>query len=215
MIYSVTGNQQGCTHSASGTIIVHALPKADFDYTPDEIKTIHPVVTFIDQSSTDVISWYWNFGDGESLETTTNNNPTHTYPEEEDQFDVTLIVNNGKCYDVITKSILIEEDPEYSFFIPNAFTPNEDGVNDGFRGKGVGIIEYELSIFDRWGNLIWQSNDLFEEWDGTANGEADIDTFYSSRGYGKSQQDTYVWTVKLTDVFERKHDFVGTVTIVR
>jgi len=93
-----------------------------------------------------------------------------------------------------------------TFYILNAFTPNYHGVNHDFNGKGVGIVEYDIWIFDRWGNMIFHTDqiDPYDAWDGRAN-------------YGKevAQQDVYVWKVKLTDIFGRKHKYIGTVTLVK
>jgi gliding motility-associated-like protein len=161
-----------------------------------------PVVAFNNQSSSDVNYWFWSFGDGDSLVNNTKN-PRHTYPGDTASFVATLIVHNaGFCYDTIKHLILIG--PEYSFYIPNAFTPDGDGVNDEFFGKGVGIVEYQLTIFDRWGNFIFEADELNKGWDGKASGGAET-----------AQQDVYVWKVALTDIFHKKHNYTGTVTIVR
>jgi gliding motility-associated-like protein len=118
-------------------------------------------------------------------------------------YNTTLIVHNiFGCVDTITHQIVI--DPEFTFFIPNAFSPNGDGINDYFYGKGVGIAKYELYVFDRWGNLIFFADDINKYWDGKANHGSDM-----------AQQDVYVWKVKLTDVFDKKHNYIGTVTIVK
>jgi gliding motility-associated-like protein len=116
---------------------------------------------------------------------------------------VTLTVHNaGGCISSITHPVRIW--PEFSFFIPNAFTPDGDGINDTFFGKGKGIVDYQLMIFDRWGNFIFHADDINKAWDGRANGGADV-----------AQQDVYVWKVALTDIFKKKHNYIGTVTIVR
>jgi gliding motility-associated-like protein len=83
-------------------------------------------------------------------------------------------------------------------------TPNDDGVNDYFYGDGIGIVTYDIWIFDRWGNEIFHGDYLYDKWDGRANGGKDV-----------AQQDVYVWKVRLTDVFDRKHNYIGTVTIVK
>jgi gliding motility-associated-like protein len=96
------------------------------------------------------------------------------------------------------------KDAVFSFYIPNAFTPNDDGINDEFYGKGEGILKYDMWVFDRWGNLIFHSKELNEGWNGKSNDESDV-----------VQQDVYIWKVILTDVFNKKHDYIGTVTLVR
>ena len=118
-------------------------------------------------------------------------------------YTVTLTVVDGNgCIGSVSHPVVIS--PEFTFFIPNAFSPNGDGVNDYFYGKGVGIKKYELYVFDRWGNLIFFADELDKYWDGKANHGSDM-----------AQQDVYVWKVKLTDVFDKKHNYIGTVTIVK
>jgi gliding motility-associated-like protein len=95
--------------------------------------------------------------------------------------------------------------PEYAFYIPNSFTPNHDKTNNGFRGTGVGIVDYKLQIFDRWGKLLWWSTDLDEYWDGTVIGGTG----------GIVPEDVYVWKVFINDVFGREHHYIGTVTAVK
>ena len=115
----------------------------------------------------------------------------------------TLIVeNNFGCLDTVDH--LVEIAPEFTFFIPNAFTPNDDGTNDFFFGQGIGITEYDLFVFDRWGNLIFHGDDINKMWDGKVKGGSEI-----------AQQDVYVWKVKLTDIFMKKHNYIGTVTLVK
>lgn len=201
--YTVTGTDaNGCSGTAIGTVTIFPKPGAQFTTSPDPVGVLSPVVTFNNQSSSDVNYWFWSFGDGDSLNDNTQS-PTHTYPGDTASYTATLIVHNaGFCYDTINHLVLIG--PEYSFYIPNAFTPDGDSINDTFFGKGVGILEYQLMIFDRWGNFIFVADDINKAWDGRANGGANV-----------AQQDVYVWKVALTDIFKKKHNYVGTVTIVR
>jgi gliding motility-associated-like protein len=111
------------------------------------------------------------------------------------------VLNGGLCPNSVTHEVVIS--PEYSFFIPNAFSPDGNGINDTFFGKGKGIIKYELMIFDRWGNFIFYADDINKGWDGKAN-----------KGAETAQQDIYVWKVNLTDIFNKIHSFIGTVTLV-
>ncbi|MCX6295502.1 MAG: PKD domain-containing protein, partial [Bacteroidetes bacterium] len=195
----------GCTASDTylNYITVFSDPVADFYASPNPASVLEPTVTLNDQSSSDVVYWSWNFGDGDSLGFTTAN-PSHNFPNTvEGTYNVTLIVHNSHgCVDTITHPVVIG--PEFAFFIPNAFSPNGDGVNDFFSGQGIGIKKYELYVFDRWGNLIFYGDELNKQWDGKAN-----------HGSEMAQQDVYVWKVKLTDVFDKKHNYIGTVTIVK
>jgi gliding motility-associated-like protein len=72
---------------------------------------------------------------------------------------------------VISLSNEVEIIPAALLYIPNAFTPNGDGLNDTFGGKGEGITDYNLQIFNRWGNLIFESNDMKNQWDGNYHNE--------------------------------------------
>ncbi len=87
---------------------------------------------------------------------------------------------------------------EFAFNVPNAFTPNGDGINDNFNGVGIGIGKYRMSIFNRWGTEIFTSNDLFRPW----NGEGAI-------------SDTYVYKINVEDITGKPYEYVGHVSIVK
>ncbi|MFL5765726.1 MAG: PKD domain-containing protein [Bacteroidia bacterium] len=201
---TVTSTLGGCSSSLTmpGFVTVYSTPDAQFSSSTGA-TILEPVINFTDQSTNDVVYWNWYFGDGDSLGYTTPN-PSHSYPNAEaGNYQVTLYVMNAQgCMDSITQTVVVG--PEFTFFIPNAFSPNGDGVNDYFQGKGVGIKKYEIMIFDRWGNMIWYTDDINKQWDGKAN-----------HGDEMAQQDVYVWKVRLTDVFDKKHSYIGTVTIVK
>ncbi len=203
---TVTSTLGGCVSTATylNYITVYANPIAEFTASPNPANILEPTVNFTDQSTSTspITSWTWDFSDGTANSNLTN--PTHNFPNAfAGTYDVTLTVVDGNgCIDDVTHTIVI--DPEFTFFIPNAFTPNGDGVNDFFQGQGIGIAKYEIMIFDRWGNLIWYTDDINKLWDGKAN-----------HGDEMAQQDVYVWKVKLTDVFNKKHNYIGTVTFVK
>jgi gliding motility-associated-like protein len=201
---TVTSALGGCTSSLTVPNFVTVYPIPDAAFSSSTGATIlDPVINFTDQSSSGVVYWNWFFGDGDSLGYTTPN-PSHSYPNTEGgSYDVILYVMNAQgCTDSVVQTVVVG--PEFTFFIPNAFSPNGDGVNDYFQGKGVGIKKYDIMIFDRWGNLIWDTDDINKQWDGKAN-----------HGDEMAQQDVYVWKVRLTDVFDKKHSYIGTVTIVK
>lgn len=207
-LYSVTldvTSAAGCSamYTNVNMIDAFALPTAEFSATPNPASVLNSVVNFGNECSSDVTYWHWDFGDGDTL-APLNPDPQHTYPATQPgSYVATLIVHNGNmCY--ATVSHTIDVGPEFTFYIPNAFTPNGDGINDYFNGTGIGIDKYELFIFDRWGNNIFYTDSLGKPWDGKANHGAEM-----------AQQDVYVWKVKLTDVFGKKHNYIGTVTIVK
>lgn len=211
-VYSVTltvVSNSSCTSTftINNMITVYPLPTAQYTASPNPTDILEPLVAFTDQSlappPATINYWFWDFGDGNTLAPSTQN-PTHTYPNAASGIYPTILIveNNYGCRDTIIHDIIIN--PEFTFFIPNAFSPNGDGINDEFFGSGVGIAKYELIIFDRWGNLIFYTDKLNDKWNGHANHGSEI-----------AQQDVYVWKVKLTDVFDKKHNYIGTVTIVK
>ncbi|HSH66596.1 MAG TPA: PKD domain-containing protein, partial [Bacteroidia bacterium] len=199
-------SDQGCVSSLTvpQMIQVFAIPIAEFTPTPNPVSVYDPKVTLNNGSSSDVVYWNYHFGDGDSISPDIKN-PVHSYPKiASSSYVATLDVRNADgCVSHIEHTIEIT--PEFSFYIPNAFTPKrDDGHNDTFFGKGVGIVEYHLWIFDRWGNMVFNTRDINTGWDGRANNGVDI-----------AQQDVFVWKVKLKDVFNKWHDYIGTVTLVK
>jgi gliding motility-associated-like protein len=179
-------------------ITIYPLPVAEFTPNPKETSILDPIIYFENQSLGSN-TWLWNFGNdlaGDSLA----QNPYHTY-KDTGIYQVTLIsYNQWGCSDTVVHDVIIIGD--FAFFIPNTFTPNNDGINETFFGKGYGINEYTFQIFDRWGLLLFETNSLNEGWNGKYQG---VD----------SQQDVYVYQVKLVDIFGKKHSYRGHVNLIR
>ena len=122
------------------------------------------------------------------------------YPETGTYAAVLVVKSDKGCLDTMIKTIFVAED--YGIFVPNAFTPNGDGINDIFQPKGYGITKYELDIFDRWGEKIFQTNQFEHGWDGTIKGIS-------------IKNDIYTWRIKLTNVFGKSHELTGHVTLIK
>jgi gliding motility-associated-like protein len=186
--------------------MIETFPKpiANFTSNPNPASVYDPIIHFYDQSVTNIKTWRWNFGDGTILSPTIQH-PAHTYlADVAQEYMVQLFVTdiNG-CVDSIIHPVEIV--PAFSFYIPNAFTPdNKDGINDTFFGKGIGIAQYHIWIFDRWGNMVFDTSNINEGWNGHASNGAEI-----------AQQDVFVWKVELKDIFGKKHNYIGTVTLVK
>ncbi len=148
--------------SAGITITVSPTPIADFSYDMSGVNSPTAAVHFND-NSVSATSWLWNFGTGGS---SIIQNPDYTFPGQ-GIYTVTLTVSNGLCSDSISKIIQINSLSTY--YIPNSFTPNEDGTNDVFCLKGIGIYKenFEMSIYNRWGELVFYSTDILIGWDGS------------------------------------------------
>jgi gliding motility-associated-like protein len=205
---TVTDNN-GCVNSSpanANSILVYPQPVAGFTMSTTATSIFEPVVFFTDQS-TGAVNWLWDFGDPNDATTSTQQNPSHAYSDT-GMFCVRLIVSSpDNCTDTMENCLVVQ--PEFTFFIPNCFTPDGDGLNEYFNGSGIGIVKYQLWIFDRWGNMIYTTGETTNPetaipWDGKANGGAEV-----------AQQDVYVWRVYLTDVFLRTHTYNGHVSLVK
>jgi len=201
--YHVT-DINGCSGTQTIIDYVNALPvpEAAFTSAPQQATIIDPEISFTDQSSSDVIIWNWNFGDLSGA-TSALQNPHYTYPDT-GCYPVTLIVSNATCTDTVEHPVCIQ--PYFTFYAPNTFTPNGDRRNDVWMPLGIGIDpnNYHLMMFDRWGNLMFETYTWGEGWDGRANGGSSI-----------AQIDTYVWKVDLKDVFHNRHQYVGHCNIIK
>lgn len=182
-------------------IFVSDFPTADFTWAPSEPTNGRPI-NFMNQSIGDNITeFYWNFGNGAS---TTVENPTHAYHITSDEtYTVLLRVTNryGCSHDTIKQISVVDN---YAFYVPNSFTPNNDGVNDLFHPKVADVLKYHLTIFNRYGECIFQSINPEESWDGTYNDQ-------------KCPSGTYTWVITFIKYAAPETELrkTGSVTLVR
>jgi gliding motility-associated-like protein len=124
-------------------------------------------IDFTNASSSNVVTWSWDFGDGNQG---SGPSPSHTYPSVGATYTVVLCVTDASgCTACVSDVVTIY--PDFYFWAPNAFTPNGDLINNVYSGVGVGIGKYQMLIFDRWGELLFKSEDITKGWDGTCNGK--------------------------------------------
>src|SRR4051812_2765129 len=203
--YVVKGtNSFGCSSTTTAKVTLFPNPYALIEANPNPASIYDPTIHF-KSNSTGAITWHWFYGDPNNSESFNENN-TFIYPKESASYPVMLIVTNQYgCIDTTELEVFVKD--EFSIYVPNTFTPNNDDANDVFLPKGHGIdeTEYQLWIFDRWGDLIWKSSTWGEAWDGKANSGGKL-----------AQIDTYVWKI---DVKEKDtptvHHLVGHVNIVK
>ena len=222
-VYDVTlivTSDEGCVDTIikPGVVNAYALPTAGFDMMqngnvldPNVTSILTPSIDFVNTSTSNVDSLIWDFGDvGSGTDNFSNEeNPTHQYSDT-GTFIVTLTVYTAEgCMDIITQEVVIEG--EYILFAPNAFTPNDDGDNEYFLPKGIGVKgeDFEMLIFDRWGDLIAEVSGVFSDdisigWDGRANDGPDI-----------AQIDVYVWLINTKDEKGVKHQYIGHITLLQ
>ncbi len=181
-------------------IVVYPVPVADFNYNPNPATTFTSEIRFENQSIGGS-QWQWDFD--HDLAGSTENNPVYFYPADTAVYLVQLIATNGNnCSDTIVKPVTIEKD--FSFYAPNSFTPNGDGNNETFRIFGEGIQDFEIDIYNRFGQAVYKSNNYKEGWNGS----------YFNIGY-VMKEEVYVYEVKIVDVFGKTHNYKGTITLYR
>jgi gliding motility-associated-like protein len=197
-------SSDGCTatYTAPAFISVSPKPVAAFSTSPQPLSIADPTV-FFTSTSQNAVTWNWSFGDI-NISSSQLENPQFTYPSAICYTVRLEVTSNNSCTDDTTQEICIE--PEISLYIPNSFTPNGDGQNDVFAPQGNGLVaeDYELLIFDRWGNLLFESNSLSQGWDGREQGKAEL-----------VQNDTYIWKLRVRTATGRPLYRVGHVNVIR
>lgn len=186
---TVTSNA-GCTdtYTAVDYICVDEMPIAAFSYDPSDPNTLHPDVSF-ENNTLYATDYSWDFGDNSV--TSTDFEPDHTYPSDQAaSYTVMLIASTpAGCIDTAYQYIAIEE--VLIFYIPNTFTPDGDQFNQHFKPmftSGFDPYDFNMSIFNRWGELIYETNDPEVGWDGS----------YGTSGQIELCQDgTYVWRIEM------------------
>jgi gliding motility-associated-like protein len=158
----------GCKKEAvfRNWIKIKPIPTADFDWSPKVINNLAPSVFFSDKSSSDVIGWRWFF----SAKTYSNQkNPAFSYRDTGVQTVQLYVTSRNGCKDSISKTIYIE--PEMTFYMPTAFSPNYDSMNDIFKGTGFlyGLKAFRIRVWNRWGEQIFDTTDPNEGWNGQKN----------------------------------------------
>jgi gliding motility-associated-like protein len=145
---------------------VYPVPSAGFDIQPADGTTIlDPVIRLLDRSSGSSLYWY-DMGDGSSLYQTSNVN--HTYADSGWYRLRQWVQNNYGCRDSSEDRVQVRY--IFTLHVPNAFTPGRDGKNDLFAPQGMGIQQYKMEIYSRWGELMYRTNNS-EPWDGTFKGQ--------------------------------------------
>lgn len=195
----LVSNQYGCYINIPfvDSIKVYPKPIAAFVYSPMNTDVTNPEIYFTNQSQ-NANYYYWNFGDYASADNiSTDTNVVHYY-QYEGNYMVNLIASNiYGCKD--TADAVIQIKPQFAVYIPNVFTPDGNGLNDIFTPVGIGIMEdeYQMLIYDRWGNLIFTSNNLKVGWDGSVKGDP------------HPKDGVFIYKITLLDIFGNKHEYVG------
>jgi gliding motility-associated-like protein len=199
-------SELGCVTDSSfvGIANVIANPVADFTMSANPTTIFETVVKMQDKSSPNVINWTWT-SLGSDPNNSTYQNPTFHFPEGiVATYTIQLAVETPEgCVDTIERVLMVNSD--IIFYAPNAFTPDGDEFNQTWKFFVSGIDEYnfELLIFDRWGEIIWETHDVNSAWDGTYNGV-------------KVREGAYTWVARVKDIYtDAKKTFNGAITIIK
>lgn len=196
----------GCVYTKTFTNIVEVVenPTASFGMSSNPTSIYETTIQMQDNSSEGVIGWEW-FAPGANPISSTEQYPSFNFPEGIiGQYPITLVVTTpGGCVDTIVNYLQVNTD--IIFYAPNVFTPDGDQFNQNwkFYVDGIDIYNFDLFIFNRWGEVIWESHDPSATWDGTYDGKI-------------LQDGTYTWRANVKDLnSDERKNFQGSITIIR
>ncbi|HLW39893.1 MAG TPA: PKD domain-containing protein [Brumimicrobium sp.] len=197
---------QGCsgTFTEINMICVDAPPKASFEMNPMQLNTLSDEVQFTN-TSVGANTYQWFFGDGGL---SSEIHPAHVYDLEEKQYTITLVaVSELGCRDTTSLTIGVEE--ELIYYVPNSFTPDGDVHNPTFKPvftDGFDPMDYHLTIFNRWGETVFESHDAEIGWDGRYG----IDEAKSVK------EGVYIYKIRFKKKYSAEYiELVGHVSLLR
>lgn len=183
------------TDSMTKTVFVRRPPKANFSFAPTVPVPNQPIV--FTNLSTNADSYVWSFGDGNF---TTDKNPSHLF-RHKGSFTVCLTARTTDgCLDSVCKQV--SADVRTAIDVPSAFSPNGDGNNDILFARGAAVETLVMKIYNRWGQMVFETNDIHRGWDGTFNGEP-------------QEMDTYAYVLYATFIDGSKAEKKGNTTLIR
>jgi gliding motility-associated-like protein len=177
---------------------VYQKPQANFSTDPNTTSELSPGINFYNQSM-GATSYNWDFGDPASGNNTSTSFDTEHVYSGPAEYTITLVATSDKgCKD--TTQRVIQVTPEFAIYIPNTFTPDGNGKNDIFLPKGIGIDEdhFKMYIYDRWGEVIFTTNNFEQGWDGTVKGNNIT-----------AEQGVYIYKIYVRDKMGTDHEFTG------
>jgi gliding motility-associated-like protein len=197
---SFTDQKTGCINTSTFTVKGLSVPKADFYWVPEKpVEGIEEVIFTNSSSGEEQNRWNWYFANDKSYKPAKEN--AMYFFSEAGIYPVAFVVQNVHgCADTVVKAVKIESD--FVCFIPNAFTPNADDRNESFRPVLRGVTKYNFSIFNRWGERVFDTDDQAQGWDGTYKSEP-------------AKQDVYIYKINLTTTHGYLKEYTGQVTLYR
>jgi gliding motility-associated-like protein len=207
-VYTVSLTLQsssGCQNSTTYTnyITVVEQPDAGFVFSPQIPDIYNSEVTFTN-SSTDATHYVWEFGDGG---TSTDTNTIHLYPQigNVDYLATLYAYNDYGCEDSVSQIVTVQD--VLTFFIPNTFTPDGDELNQSFMPvftSGIDPYDFHMIIFNRWGQVLFETYDYTYGWAGTYGDQGLVD------------DGTYIWQIDFKETMsDKRHSYRGHLTVLK
>lgn len=200
--YNVTlvvgSDKPNCFDTVTKVVVINPKPIADFWWSPDPITEVNPTGSFASNSSSDVVTWQYEV-DGAGYNTPTFE---HTFVFPGDYTAYLYVVNSFGCRDTAEKVVVVEA--EHTFYIPNTFTPDNDGNNEFWGPSGENIEFLEYFIFNRWGEKIFEAN-------------SDMDSFLWNGKHKNGKElktDTYVYRMYVKDKYGKEYEYFGFVNLL-
>jgi len=202
-------SDQGCFNSITYTdlVCVHEYPIANFSVADNPISILDPVAIFSNSSSSNSTSFLWEFGENGFLGQSADIDPVFTFPNDAPGFyEVCLsALNSFGCLDQYCMDIQVQE--EFIIYVPNSFSPDGNGINEEFFPYIFGHQpqSYKIYIFNRWGEMIFESFDVNKKWNG-----------HDYRNNKLCKSDIYIWKIKANELLTGElREFQGHVMLIR
>ncbi|MBL0912870.1 MAG: gliding motility-associated C-terminal domain-containing protein [Bacteroidia bacterium] len=187
----------GCDSTTTIQLTLLTQPVANFDM-PAQVNLSEPSV-HVNSTAVNALSVYYWLSTGDTYNVP---NFIHQFYQE-GTYSITQAAINGQCSDTLTREIVVR--PDSPPYIPNSFTPNNDGANDEWKPVIAFIKDYSLIIFDRWGERLFESEDIYTGWNGSWWNNVDKPV----------AQGTYVYKINYVDYNGKKHDIIGNINLIR
>lgn len=191
----VSSDNNLCKSSDSLSGYILFKPKAAFIFAHFDRTQLGIPFKFINQSTNDN-TWLWEFGNGD---TSQHKHPDYIYKDTGKAWVKLIVSNMGKCFD--SASMILPIMDKIEFFYPNVFSPNGNGINETFglsNNQWNKVKEYNIKIYNRWGEKIFDSDHMEEHWTGD-----------------KAQQGVYIYKVKIRDIYNVLHEQEGIVELLK
>ncbi|MDD5569889.1 MAG: gliding motility-associated C-terminal domain-containing protein [Bacteroidales bacterium] len=206
--YCVTVSYGTCQISKCATVTEKVGPQADFTYSPTVLDIFENSTGFFFDNSTpggqSIVQWYWEFDDGGCKALNHTQNATHIFRNVGTIMACLKITDSENCMDSICKPVIVKD--IFTVYIPNAFSPNEDMLNEGFIPQGYNIdpAGFQMMIFDRWGELIYKTTDINAPWNGRYFNTGEV-----------VQVGVYVYRIIAKEKEGTDHEFLGRISVIR